>query len=105
MYAIIKDGGHQYRVENGRRLRIQLRDGAEKDGVVRFDQVCLIGGAGDAKVGAPFVAGASVEAKVIEPLRKAKKVIIFKYRRRKNSQRRNGHRQKFTEVEITAING
>lgn len=105
MYAIIKDGGHQYRVENGRRLHVQLRDDVEKGAVVRFDQVCLIGGEGEPKVGKPFVAGASVEAKVVEPVRKARKVIILKYRRRKNSQRRNGHRQKFTEVEITAIKG
>ncbi len=103
MYAIIKDGGHQYRVENGRRLRIQVREDVAKGASIRFDQVCLIGGDGVTKVGAPFVAGASVEAQVIEPMKRDKKIIILKYRRRKNSQRRNGHRQNFTEVEITSI--
>ena len=103
MYAIIKDGGHQYRVENGRRLHIQVRENAEKGATIRFDQVCAVGGETETKVGKPFVSGASVEAKVIEPLLRAKKVIILKYRRRKNSQRRNGHRQNFTEVEITSI--
>ena len=105
MYAIIKDGGHQYRVESGHRLHVELRENVEKGASIRFDQVCLIGGEGEAKIGKPFVTGASVEAKVIEPLFKARKVLILKYRRRKNSQRRNCHRQKFTEIEITAIKG
>ena len=105
MYAIIKDGGHQYRVENGRRLRVQLKEGVEKGGQITFDQVCLIGGDGEPRIGKPFVAGAAVDAKIVEPLKKAKKVIILKYRRRKNSVRRNGHRQKLTEIEITAIRG
>ena len=103
MYAIIKDGGHQYRVEMGTRLKVQLKE-TEAGATVRFDEVCLVGGDGASKVGKPFVSGASVEAKVVRPLVRAKKVVILKYRRRKNSVRRNCHRQNYTEVEVTAIN-
>jgi large subunit ribosomal protein L21 len=102
MYAIIQDGGHQYRVEEGTKLKVQLRDSA-KDQKVVFDNVCLVGNGADSKVGTPFVAGAKVEATVLRPLVRAKKVIILKYRRRKNSQRRNGHRQNYTEVQISKI--
>lgn len=105
MYAIIKDGGHQYHVEVGQRVRVQKRDVAP-GATVTFKDVCLLATKDDqAKIGKPFVAGASVEAKVVQAEIKAKKVIILKYRRRKNSQRRNCHRQKFTEVEITGIKG
>jgi large subunit ribosomal protein L21 len=104
MYAIIQDGGHQYRVENGGRLRIQVRDNVEKGAAIVFDQVCMVGGGeGAAKVGAPYVKGATVEATVTTPMKRDRKVIVFKYRRRKNSQRRRGHRQNYTEVQITAI--
>ncbi len=104
MYAIIKDGGHQYRAEQGKKLRIERRE-VDQGATITFDQVCLIGGDGATKVGKPYVAGAVVEAKVVNAEVKAKKVIVLKYRRRKASQRRNGHRQKFTEVEITGIRG
>ena len=104
MYAIIKDGGHQYRVEAGQRFKVQVRN-VEAGSTIRFDSVCLLGGDGAAKVGMPFVAGASVDAKVVTPLVRAKKVVILKYRRRKNSVRRNCHRQNYTEVQVTAING
>lgn len=104
MYAIIQDGGHQYRVEQGKKVRIQLRE-TEDGAKITFDQVCLVGGDGALKVGKPFVSGAVVEGKVVRNEVKAKKVIILKYRRRKASQRRNGHRQRYTEVEITGIKG
>jgi large subunit ribosomal protein L21 len=105
MYAIIRDGGHQYHVEIGQRVRVQLRD-AKPGAVVTFKDVCLLSTRDDeAKIGKPFVAGASVEGKVVQAEMKAKKVIILKYRRRKNSQRRNCHRQRYTEVEITGIKG
>jgi large subunit ribosomal protein L21 len=104
MYAIIQDGGHQYRVEMGQRLRVQRRT-AGAGSTITFKEVCLLSTKDDeAKIGKPFVSGASVEAKVLTEV-KARKVIILKYRRRKNSQRRNCHRQKFTEVEITGIQG
>ncbi len=102
MYAIIHDGGHQYRVEEGQKLRVQLRE-ADKGGKVTFDHVCLVGAGAEAKVGTPYVKGAKVEATVLRPFVRAKKVIILKYRRRKNSQRRKGHRQNFTEVQISKI--
>ena len=104
MYAIIQDGGHQYRVELGQRLRVQRRE-AQSEGIITFKQVCLLLNDDEPKIGKPFVSGASVEAKVLQPEIKAKKVIILKYRRRKNSQRRNCHRQKYTEIEITGIKG
>jgi large subunit ribosomal protein L21 len=105
MYAIIKDGGHQYRVEMGQRIRVQRR-AVEAGKTITFKEVCLLSTKSDeARIGKPFVSGASVEAKVLAPEVKASKVIILKYRRRKNSQRRNCHRQKFTEVEITGIKG
>jgi large subunit ribosomal protein L21 len=104
MYAIIRDGGHQYRVETGQRIRVQRRDAAAGS-VIAFDEVCLVAGEGAPKVGKPLVAGASVHAKVLRAEVKAAKVVTFKYRRRKNSQRLRGHRQKFTEVQITEIRG
>jgi large subunit ribosomal protein L21 len=105
MYAIIQDGGHQFRVEQGQRLRVEKRD-VENGATVTFRQVVLYSGGDDqVKIGKPFVTGAAVEAKVVRSEVKARKVIVLKYRRRKNSQRRNCHRQKYTEVEITGIKG
>ena len=104
MYAIIQDGGHQYRVEMGQRLRVQKR-AVDAGGTITFKEVCFVSKDDKPKIGKPFVSGASVEAKVLAAEVKARKVIILKYRRRKNSQRRNCHRQKFTEVEITGIKG
>lgn len=104
MYAIIKDGGHQYRVEQGQRLRIHFRDAAPES-VVTFEQVCLLGGDGTTRVGAPFVAGAKVEAKVVSPLVKGVKLNPSFYRTRKHSRKRTGHRQHYTEIVITGIAG
>jgi large subunit ribosomal protein L21 len=103
MYAVIKTGGKQYRVAAGDRLRVEKLPGNVGDKVT-FGEVLLVG-AGDAvKVGAPLVAGAKVEAKITAQDR-AKKIIIFKFRRRKNYRRKQGHRQPFTAVEITGITG
>ncbi len=104
MYAIIKDGGHQYRVEQGQRLRIHFREVAENSQVT-FDQVCLVAGDGATRVGTPFVAGATVEAKVVSPLVKGVKLNPSFYRVRKHSRKRTGHRQHYTEIEITGIAG
>lgn len=104
MFAIIQDGGHQYRVEPGSRVKVQLKDWSEGD-TVTFDQVRLIGGEGEARIGKPFVEGARVEGKVTRALSKGKKIDIVFYRRRKGSRRHVGHRQKYTEVEITGITG
>jgi large subunit ribosomal protein L21 len=103
MYAVIKAGGKQYRVETGKQLRVEAL-AAEVGAAVDFDQVLLVG-AGDAvKVGAPLVAGAKVKATVVSHGR-ADKVRIFKLRRRKHYQKSQGHRQSYTEVRIDDIQG
>jgi large subunit ribosomal protein L21 len=100
MYAVIRTGGKQYKVAQGDKLRVE-KLGASVGDTVTFDEVLLVGG--DAiKIGAPLVAGAKVQAKVVAQDRD-KKVIVFKFRRRKNYRRKNGHRQPFTALEITSI--
>jgi large subunit ribosomal protein L21 len=100
MYAVFKTGGKQYKVAQGDRLRVEKLPASVGD-TLTFDEVLLVGG--DAiKIGAPLVAGAKVEAKVIAQERE-KKIIVFKFRRRKNYRRKNGHRQPFTALEITGI--
>ncbi|HSQ63367.1 MAG TPA: 50S ribosomal protein L21 [Polyangiaceae bacterium] len=102
MYAVIKTGGKQYRVAKGDKIFIEKLPGNVGD-AVSFDQVLLIGGE-TLKLGKPLVAGAKVEAKILEQDR-GKKVIIFKFRRRKNYHRKTGHRQPFTALEITNVVG
>jgi large subunit ribosomal protein L21 len=102
MYAVIKTGGQQYRVAKGETVRVEKLLGNVGD-TVTFDQVLLVGG--DAlKVGMPLVAGAKVIG-TIKAQDRAKKVIVFKFKRRKNYRRKNGHRQPFTAVEVTGITG
>ncbi len=101
MYAVIKTGGKQYRVMQGEVLRVELLD-AEVDSTIRFDQVLLVGEGESIRVGAPLVAGAVVSAKVRAHGR-ADKVRIVKFRRRKHYRKQMGHRQHYTEVEITGI--
>ena len=100
MYAIIKTGGKQYRVSEGVTLRVEKLNA--EDGKVKFDEVLLVGG-DSLKVGAPLVAGASVEADVVSEGR-GKKVLIFKKKRRKGYHKKQGHRQAFTEIKVTQIN-
>src|SRR5580698_5861015 len=95
MYAVIKTGGKQYRVATGEKL-----PGSVGDAVV-LDQVLLLGG-DTLKLGTPVVAGAKVEAKIVSQ-GLGKKLVVFKFRRRKNYRRKNGHRQPFTALEITNI--
>jgi large subunit ribosomal protein L21 len=103
MYAIIKTGGKQYRVQSGAQLRVEAL-AAEVGAAVSFDQVLLVGEGESVKVGAPFVAGAAVKATVLSQGR-ADKVRIFKLRRRKHYQKTQGHRQSYTEVRIDGIEG
>src|SRR5215813_12199047 len=103
MYAVIKTGGKQYRVAADDVLTIERIEG-ETGATVEFAEVLMLGGAGDAKVGAPAVMGAKVVAEVVEQGRAAK-VIAFKKRRRKNSRRKRGHRQHQTVVRIKEIVG
>ena len=103
MYAVIKTGGKQYRVAQGDRLRVEKLAGNVGD-TVTLGEVLLVGEGDGVKVGAPLVSGAKVEAKIIAQDR-GKKIIIFKFRRRKNYRRKTGHRQPFTALEITGITG
>ena len=102
MYAIVKTGGKQYKVAAGDLLNVEKLE-AEEGSAVTFDQVLMVGEGAEVKVGAPTVEGAAVEAKVIKN-GKAKKIIVFKMKRKKNYRRKKGHRQPFTKVEITKIN-
>ncbi|NCN44354.1 MAG: 50S ribosomal protein L21 [Piscirickettsiaceae bacterium CG_4_9_14_3_um_filter_43_564] len=102
MYAVIKTGGKQYRVREGQVLRVESLNANEGD-TVEFDQVMMVGEGADIQLGAPLVEGAKVAATVKENGR-GKKVTIIKFRRRKNRSRtKQGHRQNYTEVEITGI--
>ncbi len=103
MYAVIKTGGKQYRVAQGDRLRVEKLPGNVGD-TVTLGEVLLVGAGDGVKVGAPLVGGAKVEAKIVAQDR-SPKVIIFKFRRRKNYRRKTGHRQPFTALEITGITG
>ena len=103
MYAVFKTGGKQYRASQGDRVRIERLDAAIGD-AVNFDQVLVIGEGANLTVGAPLVAGGKVEGKVVAQGREDK-IIIIKFRRRKHYRRTQGHRQAFTEVEITSISG
>ena len=101
MYAVIKTGGKQYRVAPGNVLRVEKLNAAEGD-AVEFDQVLMIADGDDIKLGTPLVEGGKVAAKVRANGR-AKKVEIIKFRRRKHHMKRQGHRQSYTELEITGI--
>ncbi len=103
MYAVIKTGGKQYRVSSGEKLKVELLP-AEVGSAVQFAEVLAIGEGDSVKVGAPFVAGASVKATVVSQGR-GDKVHIFKMRRRKHYRKSQGHRQSFTEVRIDDIVG
>jgi large subunit ribosomal protein L21 len=103
MYAVIKTGGKQYRVAPDEVVTIE-RIAGDTGAKVEFTEVLMLGGAGDAKVGAPAVAGAKVIGEVVEQKR-APKIIAFKKRRRKNSRRKRGHRQHQTVVRIKEIVG
>ncbi|MCC6238698.1 MAG: 50S ribosomal protein L21 [Phycisphaerales bacterium] len=102
MYAIIDSGGQQIKVTSGQTIRIDRAVG-EDEKQVTFDRVLLIGGQGEARVGAPTVAGASVVAEVLRKV-KGPKIDIVKYRRRKGYRRKQGHRQEQVELKISAIN-
>ncbi|MGY8732611.1 MAG: 50S ribosomal protein L21 [Pirellulales bacterium] len=103
MYAIIADGGRQYKVEEGQELEIDLRDVNAGDKIT-FDRVLTISGDEGIKVGQPVVEGASVTAEVIAET-KGEKIYVQKFRRRKNSKRRTGHRQRYTKVRVSSITG
>jgi large subunit ribosomal protein L21 len=101
MYAIIRVGGHQYRAEPGKTIRLQSMD-AQPGDTVTLGEVLLGADGDDIKVGAPMLDGASVSAEVVRHGR-GEKIIIFKHKRRKNYRRKQGHRQGFTEVRVNEI--
>ena len=103
MYAVIKSGGKQYRVESGKQVRVESL-AADVGAAVAFEEVLLVGNGEGVKVGAPLVSGAKVKGTVLAHGR-GDKVKIFKMRRRKHYQKSQGHRQNYTEVRIDEING
>ena len=103
MYAVIETGGKQYKVSEGDVIYIEKLD-VEAGADVAFDKVLLIGEGSDVKVGAPVVDGVSVTGKVIKN-DKAKKVVVYKYKPKKGYHKKQGHRQPYTKVEITKVNG
>jgi large subunit ribosomal protein L21 len=103
MFAVIVSGGKQYRVQEGQTLKLE-KLAVEAGSSVDFDRVLLVSNGDDVKVGAPVVEGAKVSAEVVSHGR-GDKVKIIKFRRRKHHMKRQGHRQWYTEVKITGING
>jgi large subunit ribosomal protein L21 len=101
MYAVIETGGKQYRVIEGDSIFIEKLE-TEADALITFDKVVAIGSDDNFKVGTPYVDGAKVTAKVIKN-GKAKKIMIFKYKAKKNYRNRKGHRQPYTNVQIEKI--
>ena len=101
MYAVIKTGGKQYRVMQGEVLRVEKLE-ADVGAAINFDQVLLVGEGEGITMGSPLVAGATVAA-TIKAHGRADKVRIIKFRRRKHHQKQMGHRQYYTEIEITGI--
>ena len=103
MYAVIKTGGKQYRVQQGDVIFVE-KINSQADEAVTFEEVLLVNDGDQTKIGAPTVAGAKVEGKVLAQV-KGKKVVVYKYKAKKNERKKQGHRQPYTKVEITAING
>lgn len=101
MYAVIQTGGKQYRVQPGDTVMIEKLDGDLGD-QVEFKEILLLSGNESVKIGRPLVEGAKVTGEIVEQGR-GKKLVVFKFRRRKNYRRRNGHRQDFTAVKINQV--
>lgn len=101
-YAIVETGGKQYRVKVGDVLSVEKLEG-DAGSEVTLDRVLLIGGSGDVQVGTPVIEGASVAATIADHYR-GEKIVVFKYKPKKNYRRRTGHRQSLTRLEITGIN-
>ena len=102
MYAVIATGGKQYRVAEGDVIQVEKLD-AEEGTSIDFDNVLMVGEGDDVKIGAPYVEGCKVTATVKSQMR-GEKIEIMKFRRRKHHQKRTGHRQYLTQIEISAIN-
>ncbi|MBN2344502.1 MAG: 50S ribosomal protein L21 [Deltaproteobacteria bacterium] len=103
MYAVIATGGKQYRVSEGDKVRVEKLAGDAGAKVV-LDNVLMLGDGEKSKVGAPVVKGAKVEAEIVEQGRD-KKIVVFKFKKRKAYRKKQGHRQSFTDLRITKISG
>ena len=103
MYAIVEINGQQFKAEQGKKLFVNHMKDVEAGKTVEFDKVLLVDNDGSVQVGAPTVSGAKVVCEVINPLVKGEKVIVFKMKRRKDSRKRNGHRQQYTQVEVKSV--
>ena len=103
MYAVIETGGKQYRVTEGQSIKVEKLS-ADEGSKIDLDKVLLVANGDDIKIGAPYVDGGKVTA-TVKSHGKGKKVMIMKFRRRKHHQKVQGHRQQFTELEITGIKG
>lgn len=103
MYAVVRSGGKQYRVSPGEVFQVEKLDGEVGDKVALAD-VLLIGGNGDVKIGTPVLAEATVTAEIVSQ-GKAKKIVVFKKKRRKSYSRKRGHRQDITSLKVIEING
>ena len=103
MYAVVKIKNQQYRVDPESKLQVPTLD-SEVGDTVTFDEVLLVADGDDVKVGTPNVPGATVDAEILAHGR-SRKVVVFKKKRRKNYRRKRGHRQGYTEIRITGING
>lgn len=105
MYAVIETGGKQYRVQPGDIIDIERLAGvSEEDSAITFDRVLLVGDGDDIKVGRPTVEGAAVKGELLAEV-KGPKVIVFKFKRRKQYRRKNGHRQNLMRVRINDVQG
>jgi large subunit ribosomal protein L21 len=104
MYAVVDDRNQQFRAEPGLRVQIPLNEALEPGASVTFDKVCLVTGGGDGRVGAPYLDGVSVSGTVVGMV-KGPKLVVQKFRKRKNSHRRTGFRARFTEIKIDSIDG
>ena len=103
MYAIVEMNGHQFKVENGKKMFVHHIQNAEGGQTIEFERVLLIDAEGAITVGTPTVSGAKVVCEIVSPLVKGDKVLVFHKKRRKGHRKLNGHRQQFTEVEIKKI--
>ena len=101
MYAVFKTGGKQYRATTGDVLKVEKIE-AEKGATLELDQVLMVGEGEDVKIGAPFLEGGKVTATVLDHGRRDK-INVIKFKRRKNYRKQMGHRQYFTQIEITGI--
>ena len=103
MYAVIKTGGKQYRVQQGDVIFVEKID-AQADEAVTFEEVLLVNDGDATKIGTPVVEGAKVEGKVLSQV-KAAKIVVYKYKAKKNERKKQGHRQPYTKVQIEKIVG